>query len=197
MEALSWFCSHRSTVVSPTSTAPEPTSPSPSAGGADGADGGTQLLNQAVVCAVEGHVDADEPRGFGAQPGDQAPALLLGAALGRVVGAQHHLPAALRLLVVHPAAEGLGVLGGEHALALQVELHRFHRRDQADRHVAHAGAVVAEVDSQSSVAVVHYPAHDQQVQFDSFDVGVEVPPEEGPGEPGGSVALADGPQLDL
>lgn len=117
--------------------------------------------------------------------------LLLVAGLRRVVVAQHHLFTALRFLVVHPAAEGLGVLGGDHALALQVELHFFHGGDEADRHVAHPRGVVAKVEAERAVAVVHDLPHDQQVEFDGFDVGVEVAPAEHPGQSN----LHDGLQL--
>lgn len=127
-------------------------------------------MNQSVVCAVEGHVDADDLEGFGAHPGDVALGLLLSARLGRVVVAQHHLFVALSLLVVHPAVERLRVFGVYHALALQIELHLFHRWDETDGHVAHTGGVVAEVDSERAVPVIHDLAHDQQIQFDRFDV---------------------------
>lgn len=148
-------------------------------------------MNQPVVCAVERHVDADDPEGFGAHPGDQSLSLVLSAGLRRVIVAQRHLPASLRFLIVHPAVEGLGVFGVEDALALQVKLHFLHRRDQADGDVARACGVVAEVDSQGSVAVVHDLAHDQQVQFDSFDVGEKVPPKERPGRLGRPVDVGD------
>lgn len=148
-------------------------------------------MNQPVVCAVERHIDTDDPEGFGAHPGDQTVSLVLSTGLRRVVVAQHHLSAALGFLVVHPAVKGLGVFGVEHTLALQVELHFFHWRDKTDRHVAHACGVVAEVDSKSSVAMIHYLAHDHQVQFDSFDVRVKVPPKECPGEHRCSVDFGD------
>lgn len=144
-------------------------------------------MNQPVVCAVERHIDADDPEGFGAHPGDQTLSLVLSTGLRRVIVAQRHLPASLGFLIVHPAVEGLGVFGVEHALALQVELHLLHWRDQTDRDVAHACGVVTEVDSQGPVAMIHYFAHDQQVQFDSFDVGEKVPPKECPGGLGCSV----------
>lgn len=142
----------------------------------------THLLNQPVVCAVERHIDTDDPEGFRAHPDDETLGLVLSAGLRRVIVAQHHLPASLGFLVVHPAVKGLGVFGVEHTLALQIKLHFFHWWDKTDRHVAHACGVVTEVDSKSSVAMIHYLAHDQQVQSDSFDVRVKVPPKECPGE---------------
>lgn len=49
--------------------------------------------------------------------------LLLGTGLRWFAVAERHPVIALHLLVLHPTVEGLGVLGVEHALALQVELH--------------------------------------------------------------------------
>lgn len=155
----------------------------------------TDLLNQPVVGAVERHVDADGSEGLGAHPADVALRLLLIARLGRVVVAQHHLLAALGPLAVQPAAERLGVFGGDHALTPQVELHLSQRRDEADGHVAHTCGVVAEVDPQGAVPVVHHLADDQQVQFDRFDVRVEVPPDERPGEFGFSMSFGDRTKL--
>lgn len=120
-------------------------------------------MNHPVVCAVERHIDTDDPEGFRAQPGDEALSLLLGTCLGWVIVAQHHLSVALGFLMVHPAVKGLGVFGVEHVLTLQVNLHSFHWWDKTDRHVSHACGVVTEVDSKGSVPVIHYFAHDQQV----------------------------------
>lgn len=123
----------------------------------------THLLNHPVVRAVERHIDTDDPEGFGAHPGGEALSLVLCAGPGRVVVAQHHLSVALGFLMVHPAVKGLGVFGVEHALTLQVKLHSFRWRDETDGHVSHACGVVTEVDSEGSIPVIHYFAHDQQV----------------------------------
>ena len=158
---------------------------------------GTDFLNQPVVRAVERHVDADDLKGFGAHPGDVALGLLLVARLGWVVVTQHHLLVAFGLLVVHPAAERLGVFGVDHTLALQVELHLFHGRHEADGDVAHACGVVAEVHSERAVPVVHDLPHYQQVQFDRLDVWVKVSPTKLPGEFRSSMNLRYRPQLDF
>lgn len=151
----------------------------------------THLLNQPVVCAVERHIDTDDPEGFGAHPGDETLSLVLSTGLRRVIVAQHHLSASLGFLIVHPAVKGLGVFGVEHTLALQIKLHFFHWRDKTDRHVAHTCGVETEVDSHCSVTMVHCLAHDQQVQFDSFNVRVKVPPKECRGELRSSVDFGD------
>lgn len=130
----------------------------------------THFLHQSVVGAVERDVDADDLEGLGAHPGDVALRLLLSARLGRVVVTQHHLFVALRLLVVHPAVEGLGLFGVDHTLALQIKLYLLHWGHEADGHVAHPCGVVAEVDSQRAVPVIHNLSHYQQIQFDRFNV---------------------------
>lgn len=127
-------------------------------------------MNQSVVCAVERHVDADNLKGFGAHPGNVALGLLLSACLGGVVVAQHHLFVPFGFLIVYPTVECLRVFGVDHTLALQIKLHLFHRWDETDRHIAHTCGVVAEVDSERAVPVIHDLAHYQQIQFDSFDV---------------------------
>lgn len=90
------------------------------------------LLHQAVVRTVEGYVDTDDLERLGANPRHVTLNLLLEAGLGRVVVAQRGALAAIHLLIVHAAVEDLGVLGVDHALALQVKLHRLDRWHQAD-----------------------------------------------------------------
>lgn len=46
------------------------------------------LLNQSVVCAVEGNVDTNDLKGFGTDPGHMALCLLLEAGLGGVIVAE-------------------------------------------------------------------------------------------------------------
>ncbi|KAF3853591.1 hypothetical protein F7725_014281 [Dissostichus mawsoni] len=111
----------------------------------------THFLHQSVVSAVERDLDADDLEGLGAHPGDVALRLLLSAGLGRVVVTQHHLFVALRLLVVHPAVEGLGLFGVDHTLALQIKLYLLHWGHEADGHVAHPCGVVAEKSPQLNV----------------------------------------------
>ncbi|PWA16722.1 hypothetical protein CCH79_00017471 [Gambusia affinis] len=157
----------------------------------------TDFLDQPVIGAVERHVDTDDLERLGAHPGDVALGLFLVARLRRVVVAQHHLLAAFGFLVVHPAVERLRLLGVDHALALQVELHLLHGRDQADRHVANTRGVVAEVDAERAVAVIHNLPHYQQIQLDGFDVGVKVAPAEQPRRFGESLNFHDGLKLNF
>lgn len=157
----------------------------------------THLLYQSVVDAVERHVDADDPEGFGAGPGDVALGLLLSARLGRVVVTRRHLLVALRLPVARPAVERLRVLRVDHALTLQIELHLPRGRDEAHGHVAHTRGVVAEVDAERAVPVVHHLAHYQKIQFDGFDVWVKIPPAERCGEFRRRLDLQDGTKLYL
>lgn len=94
------------------------------------------LLYQAVVCTVKGNVDTDDFKRLGANPGHVALNLLLKAGLGWVVVAHRGALASIHLFIVHPAVKDLGVLGIDHALALQVKLHCFDWWHQADGYVA-------------------------------------------------------------
>lgn len=76
------------------------------------------FLHQPVVCAVERNVDANDLKGFGADPGHVTLCLLLKAGLGGVVVAQRGAFAAVNLLVIYAAVEDLGVFRIDHALAL-------------------------------------------------------------------------------
>ena len=136
------------------------------------------LLHQFIVYTVKGYIDAYDFEGFGAQPGHVALRLLLIAHLGRVEAAQRSLLVAVRLLVLDATVERFGVFGLQCGLLGDLELHHLGRRHQADRHVPQARGVVAEVNTKSAVPVVHDLPRDQQVEFDSLDVGVEVPPPE-------------------
>lgn len=136
------------------------------------------LLHQAIVCAVEGNVDADDLKRLGTNPGHVALNLLLKAGLGRIVIAQRGALAAIHLFVVHAAVEDLGVLRVDHALALQVKLHGLDRWHQADRDVTLACGVMAEVDTERAVAVIHNLSRDQQVEPHGLDIGIEVSPAE-------------------
>lgn len=71
---------------------------------------GTNLLNQFVVHAVEGYIDAYHFERFGAQPGHVALRLLLVAHFGRVKIAQSSLLVAVRFLVLNATVEGFRVL---------------------------------------------------------------------------------------
>lgn len=151
----------------------------------------TNLLHQLVVGAVEGDEDADDFERLGAQPGHVALRLLLRAALRRVVGTQRVPGALLHLLVLHPAVEELGVLRLESRLLLLVvmvvellvrlmdlKLHGFCRRHKTHGHVALPGGVVAEVDAECPIAVIHDFSSNKEVELYCLDVGVEVAPAE-------------------
>lgn len=164
----------------------------------------THLLHQLVVGAVEGDEDADDLKGLGAQPGHVALGLLLRAALRRVVGAQRVPGALLHLLVLHPAVEQLVVLGLQSRLLLLVvvlvllvlladlELHGLGGWNEPHGHVALTGGVVAEVDAEGPVAVIHNLTRDEEVQLHRLDIGMEVAPTEHLLELAG---LDDGPPL--
>lgn len=105
--------------------------------------------------------------------------LLLVTCLGRVEVAERVLGALLDLLVFDAAVEGLGILGvDDRLLCRQIKLHDFGGRDKADGHVALTCGVMAEVDAEGAVAVVDDLSGDQKVEFNCFDVGVEISPAE-------------------
>lgn len=139
---------------------------------------GAYLLHQFIVNTVKGYIDAYDFEGFGAQPGHVALRLFLIAHLGGVEAAQGSLLVAIRLLVLDATVEGFGVFGLQRGLLGDLKLHHLGGRHQADRHVPQPRGVVAEVDAKRAVPVVHDLPRDQQVEFDSLDIGVEVPPSE-------------------
>lgn len=105
--------------------------------------------------------------------------LFLVTCLGWVEVAERVFGAPLHLLVLDAAVEGLGILGVDYRLlGRQVKLNDFGGGDQADGHVALARGVMAEVDAEGAVAVIDDLASNQEVELDSFDVGVEISPAE-------------------
>lgn len=153
----------------------------------------TDLLHQLVIDAEEGDEDADDFEGFGAEPGRVRLGVLGEAGLRRVVQAGFGLLGAVRLLVLHATVEGFDVFGVDGGLLRRVELdlrvkrvlllenlelHHLGRRNDADRHVPETGGVVAEVDGERPVDVVHDLAGHQQAELERLDVEVEVAPAE-------------------
>ena len=154
----------------------------------------THLLNQLVVDAEERDEDADDLEGLGAEPGGVRLGVLREARLRRVVQAGLGFLGAVGVLVLHPAVEGLGLLGVDgglvgllqlhlhgrgHPVEVRVqhlELHHLGGRHDADRHVAQAGGVVAEVDGEGPVDVVHDLPRHQQAELLRLHVEVEIAP---------------------
>lgn len=56
------------------------------------------------------------------------------------------------------------------------KLHYLRWWDDADRHVAEAGGVVAEIDGEGAIDMVHDLACHQQVELQGLDTEVEVTP---------------------
>ena len=61
---------------------------------------------------------------------------------------------------------------------VDLELHSFGRRNESHGDVALTGRVVAEVDAERPVAVVHNFTGDEKVELHRLDVGMEVAPAE-------------------
>lgn len=137
------------------------------------------FLHQLVVGAVEGDVDADDFEGLWAKPGDMALRLLLEACLGWVVVAQRVLGALLNFLILDAAVEGLGVLGiNDWLLCSHIKLYDLGRWHETDRYVALACWVVAEINTEGTIAVVDNLASNKKVELDCLNVGVEISPAE-------------------
>lgn len=156
----------------------------------------THFLNQLVIDAKERDEDADHLEGFGAQPGSVGLGVLCEAGLRWIVQAGFGLLGSVGFLVLHPTVKGLclfGVDGGlvgllkldflpgvrvQLLLLEDLKLHHLGRGHDTDRHVAKAGRVVAEVDSERPVDVVHNLPRHQQAELHGLDVEVEVAPAE-------------------
>lgn len=134
------------------------------------------FLHEFVIDTVEGNVDANDLEGLGAQPGHVALRLLLVADLGRVEVAQGRLLGPVCLLILDATVEGFGLLGLQGGLRGHFELHHFGGGHQTHRDVAQARGVVSEIHTERSVAVVHDFPRDQQIEFHSLNVGMEVTP---------------------
>lgn len=156
----------------------------------------THFLNQLVIDAKEGDENADHFERFGAEPGSVGLGVLCEAGLGRIVQAGFGFLGPVSFLVLHAAVKGLCVFGvdgglvglmdqdillGVHLLLLlleDLELHHFGWWHDADRHIAQAGRVVSEVNSERSIDVVHNLPRYQQAELHGFDIKVEVAPAE-------------------
>lgn len=152
------------------------------------------LLHKLVVDAEKGDEDADDFEGLGTEPGSIGLGVLGEAGLRRVVQTWFGLLRAVGLLILYATVEGLDVFGINGGLMRLVKLdlglmegtlllyhfklHDLRRWDDADRHVAEARRVVAEVDGERAVDVVHDLACHQQVELQGLDAEVEVAPAE-------------------
>lgn len=154
----------------------------------------THFLNQLVINTKERDEDADHLEGFGTEPGSVGLGVLCKAGLRWIVQAGFGLLGPVGFLVLHMTVKGLclfGVDGGlvcllDHDVLLGVQLllledlklHHFGWWHDTDRHVPQGGRVVAEVNCERPIDVVHnLPCH-QQAELHGLDVEVEVSPAE-------------------
>lgn len=154
----------------------------------------TDLLNKLIIDAEEGDEDADDFEGFGAEPGGMRLGVFGEAGLGRVVQAGLRLLGAVRLFVLHATVEGFDVFGVDGGLVRLVKLDfrmvkrillwknfkldHLRWRNDAHRDVSQTRGVVAEIDGERSVDVVHDLPRDEQCELQALDVEVEIPPAE-------------------
>lgn len=157
----------------------------------------THFLNQLVINAKERDEDADHLEGFGTEPGSVGLGVLCEAGLRWIVQTGFGLLGPVGFLVLHTTVKVLclfrvdgglvglldqDVLRGVQLLLLllleDLKLHHFGWRNDTDRHVPQAGRVVAEVNRERPIDVVHnLPCH-QQAELHGLDVKVEVSPAE-------------------
>lgn len=121
------------------------------------------FLHQSVIRAVKGNVDADDFKGLGTDPGYVALGLLLVASFGRVIITQRSLLRSVDLLVFDAAVKYFRIFGINRGLLRQVKLDRLRGRHEAHGYVSLASRIVAEVDTERTVAMVHDFPCDQQV----------------------------------
>lgn len=154
----------------------------------------THLLNQLIIDAEEGDEDADDFEGFRAEPGRMRLGVFGEAGLGRVVQAGLRLLGTVRFFVLDATVEGFDVFGVDGGLVRLVELdfRRVQRirllenfkldhlrgRNDAHRDVSKTRGVVAEIDGERPVHVIHDLPRDQQAELEGLDVEVEIPPAE-------------------
>lgn len=152
----------------------------------------THLLNQLVINAKERYEDADHLEGFGTEPGSVGLGVLCEAGLRWIIQAGLGLLGSIGFFILHSTVKCLclfGVDGGlmglldlnfllgvELLLLEDLEFHHFGRWHNADGHVPQAGGVVAEVNCERPVDVVHdLPCH-QQAELQGLNVEIEVSP---------------------
>lgn len=136
----------------------------------------TDLLHQFVIYAVKSDVNADNFEWFRTQPGDMALGLLLIADLWGVEVAQGSFFSTICFFILDAAIEGLGFLGLQSWLWRRFEFDHLGRWHQAHRNVSETCGVMSEINTEGAVAVINDFPRDQEIQFNSFDVGVEVAP---------------------
>lgn len=134
------------------------------------------FLHQFVIYTVKGNVDANDLEGLGAQPGHVALRLLLVADLGRVKVAQGRLLRPVCFFILDATIERFGLLGLQGRLRGHFKLHHFGGGYQTHGNIAQARGVVSEINTEGSIAVVNNFPCDQEVEFHSFNVGMEVTP---------------------
>lgn len=152
----------------------------------------TDFLNQLIIDAEEGDEDADDFEGFRAEPGGMRLGVFGEAGLGRVVQAGLRFLGTVRLFVLDATVEGFDVFRVDGGLVRLVKLDfwrvkwilllknfkldHLRWRNDAHRDVSQTRGVVAEIDGERSVHVIHDLPRDEQAELQGLDVEVEIPP---------------------
>lgn len=137
---------------------------------------GTDLLHKFIINTVKGNVNANDLEGLGAQPRYVALSLLLVADLGWVKVAQGGLLRPICFFILNATVERFRLLGLQGRLRGNFKFHDFGRGYQTHRNIAQACGIMSEINTEGSIAMVNNFPRDQEVEFNSFNVGMEVTP---------------------
>lgn len=102
--------------------------------------------------------------------------LLLVADLGRVKVAQRSLLRPICFFILNATIERFGFLGLQGRLWGNFKFHHFGGGYQTHGNVAQACGIMSEINTEGSISMVNNFPRDEEVEFDSFNVGVEVAP---------------------
>lgn len=136
----------------------------------------TDLLHEFIINTVKGNVNANDLEGLGAQPRHVALSLLLIADLGRVKVAQGGLLRPICFFILNATIERFGFLRLQGRLWGDFKFHDFGGGYQTHRNIAQACGIMSEINTEGSISMVNNFPRDQEVEFNSFNVGMEVTP---------------------
>lgn len=136
----------------------------------------TDLLHKFIINTVKGNVNANDLEGFGAQPRHVALSLLLVADLWWVKVAQGGLLRPICFFILNATVERFGFLGLQGRLRGHFKFHHFGGGYQTHWNIAQACWIVSEINTEGSISMVNNFPRDEEVEFNSFDVRMEVTP---------------------
>lgn len=139
---------------------------------------GTNFLHKFIVNAEKSNIYANNFKGLGTQPGYVALGLFLVTDFRRIKVAQSGLLGSVCFLVLNPAIKRLGVFILKGRLSGRFKLHHFGGRNETHRNIPEPRGVMAKVDAEGAISMVYNFTCDEQVQLNSFNIGMKIPPAE-------------------